>query len=84
METQRDKNGVIHMLKPGDTCYIIENNIRVSPAVIKNVRGNFYTLALESGSVTRLQRHRVYETYEEAVAGIKQTKKNKNPYDYMR
>lgn len=84
METQRDKNGVIHMIKPGDTCYIIENNIRVSPAVLKNVRGNFYTLALESGSVIRLQHHRVYETYEEAVAGIKQTKKNKNPYDYMR
>lgn len=72
------------MLKPGDPCWIIENNQIVTSATVKGLSGGFYTLLLKNGSAIRLKAHRVYETPEEATSDLKKRKKMplKNPYDF--
>lgn len=75
METKRNNFGVIDMLKPGDPCWIIENNQIVTSATVKRLSGGFYTLLLKNGSAIRLKAHRVYETPEEASSDLKKRKK---------
>lgn len=45
METQGNK--AAKHLKPGDTCWIIENNLYAVCGTIKSVSGNFYTIILK-------------------------------------
>lgn len=82
METQGNK--AAKHLKPGDTCWIIENNLYAVCGSIKSVSGNFYTIILKNGSAVRLKAHRVFETQEEAEDHIIQhaPKRLKTPYDY--
>lgn len=74
------------ILKVGDTCWIIENNIRATPCEIKRITSDFYTIALPNGAVINLSKHRIYESYIEAVKNIKRKepeRKYKNPYEYL-
>lgn len=83
METQGNKT--TKYLKPGDICWIIENNLYAVSGTIRNVNGNFYTIILKNGSAVRLKAHRVFETQEEAERHITQhtpKRQGKNPYDY--
>lgn len=83
METKGNK--AAKHLKPGDTCWIIENNLYAVCGTIKSANGSFYTIILKNGSAVRLKAHRVFETQEEAESRIIQhTPKRpaKTPYDY--
>lgn len=83
METQRNK--AAKHLNPGDTCWIIENNLYAVCGTIKSVNGSFYTIILKNGSAVRLKAHRIFETQQEAESHIIQhTPKHlpKTPYDY--
>ncbi len=71
-------------MKIGDTCWIIEYNIRITPCRIKRISGNFYMVELPSGSVINLTKHRIYQTYEQAEQKIPKKLIRRNPYDYMR
>ncbi|HJC63687.1 MAG TPA: hypothetical protein H9753_08730 [Candidatus Blautia merdavium] len=59
------------MLKPNDSCWIIENNYKITTATAKYYSAGFYTLLLNSESAIRLKKHRVYETPEEAASNLK-------------
>ena len=83
METKGKKN--VKNLNPGDTCWIIENNLYAISGTVRSVSGNFYTVVLKNRSAVRLKAHRVFETQEEAESHIIQrTPKRpaKTPYDY--
>lgn len=83
METKGNK--AAKHLKPGDICWIIENNLYAVCGSIKSVSGNFYTIILKNGSAVRLKVHRVFETQEEAEIHIIKHRTNppsKSPYDY--
>lgn len=83
METKGRKN--VKNLKPGDTCWIIENNSYAISGTVRSISGNFYTIVLKNGSAVRLKAHRVFETQEEAeIHIIQHTPKRpvKTPYDY--
>lgn len=56
----------------GEVCYIVENNVRVSPARVLKQQGRFYIIQI-SGSKggIRLPESRLYKTEEEALAAIK-------------
>ena len=72
-------------LKPGDTCWIIENNLYAISGTVRSVSGNFYTIVLKNRSAVRLKAHRVFETQEEAESHIVKHQPNppsKSPYDY--
>lgn len=57
-------------LKPGDTVYIIENNIHIRPCSVLRVSGGFVTVAFSRESATRLRSDRVYQSKEEAERHI--------------
>lgn len=83
MEIKGRKN--VKNLKPGDTCWIIENNSYAISGTVRSISGNFYTIILKNGSAVRLKAHRVFGTQEEAESHIIQhTPKRpaKTPYDY--
>lgn len=82
METKGNK--ATKHLRPGDTCWIIENNLYAVCGTIKSVSGNFYTIILKNSSAVRLKAHRVFGTQEEAESHIIQhaPKRLKTPYDY--
>ena len=83
METKRIK--VQKHLKPGETCWILENNSYALSGTIKNISGEFYTILLSNGSAIRLKSHRVYATREEAEEQIirhKGSNAPRSPYDY--
>lgn len=72
------------MFHKGDTAWIVENNMCVREVIIVNISGNLITVKFNSAAI-RLPKHRVHETYEEAVSSIKNVKPIKkigNPYDY--
>lgn len=72
------------MLRKNDTRWIVENNLSVREVRIVNIFGNLITIQFDN-TVIRLPKHRIYETYEEAVSSIKNVKpvkKISNPYDY--
>lgn len=70
-------------MKKGDTCWFIENNVRIIQGKIKSISGNLYTILLPSGGAIRLPKHRIYNTAEEADKNIrKSVKPISNPYDY--
>lgn len=72
------------MLKKNDTAWIVENNLSVREVTIINISGNLITVKFNHTAI-RLPKHRIYETYEEAVSSIKNVvprKKISNPYDY--
>lgn len=72
--------------KKGDMVYILENNMKVSPALIRSCNGGFYTLEIGT-SVIRLKEHRIFSTEEAALKSVKVDKnsmqRQKNQYDYM-
>lgn len=53
-------------MKPGDTCWIIENGHSITVALILSVNGNFYLLRLDTGKTIRLPRHRLFDSREVA------------------
>lgn len=55
---------------PGDTVYIIENNIHVRPCRVIRISGGFATVAFSRESATRLHTDRLYATEEEAKKHI--------------
>lgn len=62
--------------KRGQICYILENNIRVSKAVILDKRGKFCTIRLEeSNGAIRLPESRIFFSEEEAMKSKKTLKK---------
>lgn len=72
------------MLKKNDTAWIVENNLSVREVRIVNISGNLVTVKFDNTAI-RLPKHRIYETYEEAVSSIKFVKPKqdrRNPYDY--
>lgn len=72
------------MIQKGDTAWIVESNMYVREVSIINISGNLLTVKFNNATI-RLPKHRIYETYEEAVSSIKNVKpvkKISNPYDY--
>lgn len=72
------------MFQKGDTAWIVESNMYVREVSIINISGNLLTVKFNNAAI-RLPKHRIYETYEEAVSSIKNVKpvkKINNPYDY--
>lgn len=51
--------------KPGDECYIVENNMHIRPAVVMRISGGFCTVKF-NGKGVRLRESRLYRTPEEA------------------
>ncbi|KMZ52321.1 hypothetical protein [Dorea sp. D27] len=52
--------------KPGDECYIVENNMHIRPATVVRSSGGFCTLRLGNGKGIRVRESRLYWTPEEA------------------
>ena len=59
----------------GDTCYIIESNMRVKAAKVINRQGDFYTIQLVGtcGAI-RLRGSRLFKTEQEAKESRKEKK----------
>lgn len=70
------------MLKSGGYCYFVENNQRVVKAKIIKISGGFYTVLFDENSMTRIKRHRIFESYEEADRSIRRSPSKKTPYDF--
>jgi len=65
--------------KPGDTAYIIENNLNITRVQVRTFSGGFYLLRLSTtGGGTRLREDRLFATWEEAEAELKERKKKRN------
>ena len=56
---------------PGSKAYIIVSNSYVTPVTIVRFSSGFYTLRFEKGGGTKLKKHRVYRTKEEAEKALK-------------
>ena len=57
---------------PGDECYIIENNIRVTSAKVLKRHGKFCIIQISgSKGAIRLPESRLYKSEDEAMAAIK-------------
>lgn len=57
---------------PGDECYIIENNIRVTSAKVLKCQGKFCVIQISgSKGAIRLPEGRLYRSEDEALAAIK-------------
>lgn len=70
----------------GDTCWIIENGLRITVAEIVSVSGNLVLIKTENGKVLRLPKHRLYDSEEKAEENLKgrnPAQKQRTPYDYM-
>ena len=69
--------------KPGDECYIIENNMHIRPAVVIRSSGGFCTLRLGNGKGIRVRESRLYRTPEEAEMHVRyRTVPRRTHYDY--
>ena len=68
--------------KPGDTAYIIENNLTITKVQVRTFSGGFYLLRLSTtGGGTRLREDRLFATQEEAEGELKKRKnKRQNPW----
>lgn len=64
------------MLKKNDTGWIVESNMYVREVSIINISGNLLTVKFNNAAI-RLPKHRIYETYEEAVISIKKCETSK-------
>lgn len=63
--------------KPGDTVYIIENNLNIKEVIIRSVSGGFCVLKfVGSDGGTRLREDRLFSTKEDAAEWLR---KKKNP-----
>ena len=69
----------------GDTAYIIENGIRVTPVKVMNRIGDMYTVRIGRGAIC-VRRSRLFATAKEAektMSGVVQKRRgNRSPYDY--
>ncbi len=64
--------------KPGDTAYIIENNLNIARVQVRSFSGGFYLLRLSStGTGTRLRPDRLFVTREEAEAELNDRQKKR-------
>ena len=55
----------------GKKAYIIVSNSYVMPVTIVRFSSGFFTLRFEKGGGTKLKKHRVYRTKEEAEKALK-------------
>lgn len=60
----------------GDIVYIVENNRKVSSAVIRKISGGFYSLRISASCVIRLKEHRIFGTYDEALESLRKTERS--------
>lgn len=56
--------------KPGDVGYIVESNNLVREVTIKNFRGGFYLITLDSGGGLKVREKRLFRTKEDAASYI--------------
>lgn len=74
------------IMKVGDVCYFIENNYRITQALVTYVAGDFCTLKYGSGRGIRLRTTRLYKSKEEAQEALPAQalpRRRANPYLYM-
>lgn len=60
-------------MKPGDTVYLIENNLHVRQATIIKINGNFAIIKFHYGSGTQVHLNRLFATESEALAKLGKT-----------
>ena len=70
----------------GQHVFIISNNSYVMEMIIMNIAGDFYTLrsADNYGSGTRLKKHRLFATREEAEKVMAEERKKRDQNNYGR
>ncbi len=69
----------------GQHVFIISNNSYVMEMVILRITGEFYTLrSVNQGSGTRLKKHRLYATKEEAQKILDEENKKRNQHNFGR
>ncbi|SEW38323.1 hypothetical protein SAMN05216413_2633 [Ruminococcaceae bacterium KH2T8] len=70
----------------GDIVYVVSNGIYIMKMEIISISGDFYTLrSVDSGAGTRLKKHRIYATEEEAQKVIDEhDRKSKSDSGYNR
>ena len=69
----------------GQHVFIISNNSYVMEMVILRITGEFYTLrSVNQGSGTRLKKHRLYATKEEAQKILDKENKKRNQHNFGR
>lgn len=68
----------------GDECYIIENNMRISLAIVLRSDGGFCIVKFNDRKGVRLRESRLYRTYEEAQVYVRhiQRQSRKTHHDY--
>ena len=70
----------------GDTAYIIENDIRVTPVKVMNRIGDMYTVRIGRGAIC-VRHTRLFASEEEAektMSGATQKRRGyRSPYDYL-
>lgn len=60
-------------MKPGDTVYLIENNLHVRQATIVKINGNFAIIKFHYGSGTQIHINRLFATESEALDKLGKT-----------
>lgn len=69
----------------GQHVFIISNNSYVMEMVILCITGEFFTLrSINQGSGTRLKKHRIYATKEEAQKILDEENKKRNQQNFSR
>ncbi len=69
----------------GQHVFIISNNSYVMEMLILRITGEFYTLrSVNQGSGTRLKKHRLYATKEEAQKILDEENKKRNQHNFGR
>lgn len=64
----------------GDIVYVVSNNKYIMKMEIISISGDFYTLrSVETGGGTRLKKHRLHSTQEEAQKVIDEHQKRNTP-----
>lgn len=67
----------------GQHVFIISNNSYVMEMVILSISGDFYTLrSVSQGSGTRLKKHRIYSTKEDAQKVLDEDAKKRNQQNF--
>lgn len=69
----------------GQHVFIISNNSYVMEMVILRISGDFYTLrSVNQGSGTRLKKHRIYATKEDAQKVLDEETKKRDQQNFSR
>ena len=69
----------------GQHVFIISNNSYVMEMVILRITGEFFTLrSVNQGSGTRLKKHRIFSTKEEAQKILDEETKKRNQQNFSR